>query len=135
MGLTVFQHRWFRRVINRKRLRLSRQYFASHGTRIVFFARFLAGLRAPIFLSAAILRMRLSKFLFIDFLAAAISVPLIVYIAYRFGAQIEVFWRFLRNAKILIIVLVGILIATLWIYRKYRRPRKNHDDESARPIQ
>ncbi len=127
MGLTIFRNRWFRRMVHRERLRLSRDYFDQHGTRIVFVARFITGLRAPIFLSAAILRMRLSKFFLIDFFAAIISVPLIVYVAYRFGDKIELFAQLLKNTKISLFAIGVLALITIFGYTIYRKRRTVKD--------
>lgn len=124
MGLTVFEHRWFKRIVTRKRLRLSRQYFKRHGIRIVFFGRFVAGLRAPIFLTAAILRMRITTFFLIDLAAALISVPVLIYLAYYFGAELEQAAHFFRRAKLLLLAVLGTALIAFVIWRYLRKLAK-----------
>jgi membrane protein DedA with SNARE-associated domain len=60
-----------------------------HGHLAIFYARFLAGLRAVIYLSAGSLGVSPSRFLFYDLLGAVISVPLVVTLGYLFGGEIE----------------------------------------------
>ena len=60
-----------------------------HGHRAIFYARFLAGLRALVYLSAGSFGVPPSVFLFYDLLGALISVPIVVTLGYVFGEQIE----------------------------------------------
>ncbi len=52
-----------------------RKFMDRHGHRAVFYARFLAGLRALVYLSAGSLGVPISRFLMYDLLGAGISVP------------------------------------------------------------
>ena len=89
-----------------------------HGHRAVFYARFLAGLRAVVYLSAGSLGVPISRFLMYDLLGALISVPLVVSLGYLFGGQIEQIFRFLGGFEHLIwIVALGSLIVVT------RKPR------------
>jgi membrane protein DedA with SNARE-associated domain len=125
LGLKVFEYGWFKRMIDRRRLRLSRTYFAKRGKRVVFFGRFVAGLRAPIFLSAAILRMPLLRFLMVDAAAALLSVPLSVWLGYHFGEDIEKFAKLLRDAKFVFMGLIVLGVLIFFGVRTWRRRRKN----------
>jgi membrane protein DedA with SNARE-associated domain len=60
-----------------------------HGHLAIFYARFLAGLRAVIYLSAGSLGVSPGRFLFYDLLGAVISVPIVVTAGYLFGSEIE----------------------------------------------
>jgi membrane protein DedA with SNARE-associated domain len=82
-----------------------------HGNRAIFYARFLAGLRALIYLTAGSLGVSPGRFAFYDMLGALISVPIVVSIGYFFGAQIEQMFRYLGGFEHLIwIVALGTLL-------------------------
>ena len=64
-----------------------REKFAQYGNRVLFVARFLPGLRAPIYMVSGITRrVSYTRFVLIDFCAAIISVPIWVYLG-EFGAK------------------------------------------------
>jgi membrane protein DedA with SNARE-associated domain len=88
-----------------------KEFMHRHGQRAIFYARFLAGLRALIYLTAGSLGFSPGQFVFYDLLGAVISVPIVVSIGYLFGAQIEEVFRYLGGFEHLIwIVAVGSLI-------------------------
>lgn len=61
--------------------------FARYGNRLMFFARFLPGMRTAVFITAgATHRVSFWRFLLLDGLAALVSVPFWVYLGY-FGAD------------------------------------------------
>lgn len=86
-GIDILQTKWVSRFITPERYVRVQESFQKYGRLVVFFARFMPGLRMPIYLVAGISK-RVSALLFIltDFLAAIISVPLWVYLGY-FGAR------------------------------------------------
>ena len=128
-GIKIFDYRWFRRVLNRKRLRQCRKYFNKYGYRIVFFARFVAGLRAPIFLSAGTLRMKPQVFLVLDGIAALVSVPLLVFLAYYFGAEIERLMMLIKTTKVSLSAVVLAAIATYILFRWKKKRKLTHNCE------
>jgi membrane protein DedA with SNARE-associated domain len=60
-----------------------------YGHRAVFYARFLAGLRALVYISAGSLGVPHQRFFLYDLAGALISVPIVVTVGYVFGTQIE----------------------------------------------
>lgn len=85
--------------ITPERLAKAREKLKHNSYWVCFTARFLAGLRAPIYLSAGILGVRPAIFVLMDGLAALISVPLIVYLGYHFGGEIEAGIHFVRSIE------------------------------------
>jgi membrane protein DedA with SNARE-associated domain len=95
-----------------------------YGNKILFIARFLPGLRAPIFLTAGIShRVPLWKFLLMDGSAALISVPVWVYLGYIFAYDIDrvLFW--LRKSEFLIAVLLVIGLSGMFVYSRFFKKR------------
>jgi membrane protein DedA with SNARE-associated domain len=106
----------------RKQIRV-RAYFRKFGSKVIFIARFLPGLRFSIFLSAGTLRVRPSIFLIYDALAALVSVPALVYLAWIFGEHIDhvVSWARRSEYGILIVVVAVVVWFAVKMLRKRRR--------------
>jgi membrane protein DedA with SNARE-associated domain len=66
-----------------------RGFMERHGHRAIFYARFLAGLRALVYLTAGSFGVSPGRFLFFDILGAVISVPIVVSLGYVFGSELE----------------------------------------------
>lgn len=83
-GAKILRFRLMRKVVNLKRLRMVREKFEQYGNRVLFVARFLPGLRAPIYMVSGITRkVSYTRFVLLDFFAAIISVPIWVYLGYH----------------------------------------------------
>jgi membrane protein DedA with SNARE-associated domain len=87
-GHGIITHRHLRRIFCEERLERVRQFFRHHGSKTIFIARFISGFRMAAFLAAGTMGVKPSKFLFLDFLAALIAVPLLLYLGYYFGENI-----------------------------------------------
>lgn len=87
-----------------------------HGHRAVFYARFLAGVRALIYLTAGSLGVPPLRFLMYDLLGALISVPLMVSIGYVFGDEIEILTHYMGGFDRLLAALVALSVL-LWVMR------------------
>ncbi len=81
-------------------------FMQRHGHRAIFYARFLAGLRALIYLSAGSFGVRPAVFFLYDLLGALISVPIVVSLGYLFGKQLEMVVRYLGGFERLIVVVI-----------------------------
>ena len=133
--LAFFLGRWFgRRVLAwgpakrlftaRKQLRV-RAYFRKFGSKVIFIGRFLPGLRFSIFFSAGTLHVRPMVFFVYDTLAALLSVPFLVYLAWAFGEHIDhvIAWARRSEYGILVLAIVGTAFLAFKIART-RRARK-----------
>lgn len=81
-------------------------FMDKHGHLAIFYARFLAGLRALVYLMAGSLGVSPGRFLLYDTLGAVISVPLVVSIGYLFGKQIGIAVRYLGGFEHIIWLIV-----------------------------
>lgn len=106
----------------RKQIRV-RAYFRKFGSKVIFVARFLPGLRFSIFLSAGTLRLRPSVFFIYDSLAALISVPALVYLAWFFGEHIDHVIAWARRSEYGILALAFVVVA-LFVVKMLRKRRK-----------
>jgi membrane protein DedA with SNARE-associated domain len=127
-GTRLLASRFGHRYFTPKRQRRVRAYFRTYGSKVVFIARFLPGLRFSIFLSAGMLHVRPYVFIVYDSLAALVSVPFLVYSAFYFGDRIDQVIKWAKRSEYGILVLVGVaaLIVAIKVLRK-RRARPTTD--------
>ncbi|WP_222593296.1 DedA family protein [Aquella oligotrophica] len=102
-------------VFTEKRYQQMQEKVHKYGNRILFVARFLPGLRAPIFVTAGISR-RVSywKFLVMDGGAALISVPLWVYAGYYFAHDLDDLLHWVKQSETFIISILAIIFI-IWL--------------------
>jgi membrane protein DedA with SNARE-associated domain len=121
-GTKILASRFGHRYFNPKRQRRVRAYFRTYGSKVVFIARFLPGLRFSIFLSAGMLHVRPYVFIVYDALAALLSVPFLVYTSYYFGDKIDHVIKWARRSEYGILILVGVV--ALFVAFKVLRKRR-----------
>ena len=114
-----------RRILPPKRLKMVRHKLHEQGNKVIFAARFMPGLRTPIFFSAGTLHLPFRVFAFYDGLAALISVPTIVYATYYFGNHVDRVVRVVKRiqfgvlATILLIIAI-VVLKSWWAHKKER---------------
>jgi membrane protein DedA with SNARE-associated domain len=94
-----------------ERITYAEEKLKKNSRKVMFVARFLAGLRAPIYLTAGILGVRPAIFITLDFLAALISVPALVYVGHYFGEEIDLALLYARRAEryiLLVLAAIGV---------------------------
>jgi membrane protein DedA with SNARE-associated domain len=121
-GTKILASRFGQRYFNPKRQRRVRAYFRRYGSKVIFIARFLPGLRFSIFLSAGMLHVRPYVFIVYDSLAALLSVPFLVYSAWYFGDRIDQVIKWAKRSEYGILALIGVVLvyAVIKILRKRR---------------
>lgn len=86
-GARILQWRLVARVLTPERYAKVQEKFERYGNRLMFFARFLPGMRTAVYITAGTThRVSFMRFFLLDGLAALISVPIWVYLGY-FGAD------------------------------------------------
>ena len=122
-GTKILRFRPIRRFLTLDRLRIVRSKFEQYGNRVLFVARFLPGLRAPIYMVAGITR-RVSfiRFLLLDFFAAIISVPIWVYLGDFGASNLDWLHEQIKKGQSIIYILIALLaIYLVWKWRKGRK--------------
>ena len=106
-------------------------FMQRHGHRAILYARFLAGLRALIYLSAGSFGVRPAVFLLYDLLGALISVPIVVTLGYIFGKQLEMVVRYIGGFERLIVIVAILSVAVygtrMIVLRKTSEPVSKSD--------
>ncbi|MCX6123995.1 MAG: DedA family protein, partial [Proteobacteria bacterium] len=81
--------------------------------KIIFMARFMPGLRTPLFFATGSYQVPFWKFFLLDGFAAIISVPLWIYVGYLFGANLEELEQVIRHFQFGIFAALAILITLI----------------------
>jgi len=132
-GRQMVKRPFFKRLLTAERLERTKEFFRKHGSKAVFSARFVAGLRMPAFFIAASLGVRYRVFVLWDTLGALISCPTSIVAAYFLGPYAE---EFLATYKMYALgfavgLVVGIVIWRLWWRKKKAEPDLQHPALSA----
>lgn len=104
-----------------RRKRFNR-FFLKYGTRAVFFARFLPGIRLWTYLVAGNLRMKWWKFALLDLIGALLTVPISVYLGQMFAENLDHVQELMHRFQIPIIVIGA--IAVVITVRRLRAGRR-----------
>jgi membrane protein DedA with SNARE-associated domain len=116
----------FGKLLPEERLNIVRSEFHKKGNRLIFAARFMPGLRAPMYFSAGTLHLPFRIFLFYDGLAAFISVPTIIGAVFYFGDELDKVVRVIQKIEhsiFFVIITIILAIAGKWYigHRKLKR--------------
>lgn len=116
-------HQWplLRRALRPKRRQRFNEQFLRYGTRVVFLARFLPGVRTLTYLVAGNLGMPWWKFLLLDGLGMLITVPVSVWLGWKFAANLDEVQLWLHRFQIPLAIL-GLALA-IWLFLRFRRRR------------
>lgn len=118
--------RWpgFRRILTPARFEAAQHAFHKYGRWVMFVARFLPGLRTPVFFTAGMTRkVSFGTWFMMDGVAALISVPIWVYLGYYGARNWDWMFGLLYRFQTGIFVLLGLGGAALafWWWRRRRR--------------
>ena len=130
-GLSLARHKFISKILSEERLLLVSDVLANRGNKILFGARFMPGLRSPLFFTAGAVGVKLGVFLFYDGMAALISVPAIVFSVYFFGYEMEKVISTIERANQGIVVAL-VTIAVVIYFRWKNQQKKARHIEAAR---
>jgi len=105
-GSGVISYLGLGRPQSRRQIDRLKTFMDKHGHLAIFYARFLAGLRALVYIMAGSLGVSPGRFFLYDALGALISVPVVVSIGYLFGKQIGIAIHYLGGFERLIWLIV-----------------------------
>lgn len=117
-GGRPFVLKWGRYVrITPERLSRAEDFFARHGGKAVFLARFFAGFRVFGALVAGISRMRWSTFALYNALGGTVWATAVVLVGYFLGSSLALVERWLGRATLLLALVVALAIGFYLAYR------------------
>lgn len=125
-GARILRVRFIRKFLTVQRLRMVRDKFDQYGNRVLFVARFLPGLRAPIYMVSGVTR-RVSylRFVLLDFFAAIISVPIWVYLGYYGAHKRDWLMEQIKTGQTGIYILIGALALFIG-WKVYKAKKAKH---------
>jgi membrane protein DedA with SNARE-associated domain len=90
-----------------------KRFMERHGHRAIFYARFIAGLRALVYLTAGSFGVKPLRFFLYDLAGAVISVPVVITLGYLFGNELEVVLHYIGGLEKLVWVVLGLSLAVI----------------------
>lgn len=113
-GNNVFEIGLVKRIISDAGRAKASEFLMRYGNRTIFAARFLPGIRMPTYLMCGTLGVPYATFMLWDGLAMLISVPIQVYLTWRYGAVLDE--ALIKVAKLNRGFLIMAVIVVLVIY-------------------
>ena len=117
------QHPMFAGFLTPERERHIEHLIRRRGAAVLFTARFLVGVRGPVYLTAGILHFPYRRFLLIDLVCATIVVSLFYSLAWYFGPDI-ITWVRTAEEGITIAVIAVIVIGGVLFWVHHRRSKR-----------
>jgi membrane protein DedA with SNARE-associated domain len=116
-------HPWCARFLKPEREAHLEDMINHHGWKVFLAARFLVGLRSPVYLTAGILRVPFRRFVLVDLFCAALVICTFFGLSYLFAERITGWFHGIRNAEVAITVLtlVAAVSIVLFFYVRHRR--------------
>lgn len=120
-GYRVFKLPLFRTYFTEKRIHAAREKVLNNSKFICFTARFLPGLRAPIFLTSGVMGVHPFTFFALDGGAALISVPVWVVLGWWFGNNIDDALAIAKEIQLYLLLGVALLIIGYVFFKRGKR--------------
>jgi membrane protein DedA with SNARE-associated domain len=96
------------------------QAIENHSLKVMLLARFLVGVRAPVYVMTGVVRMPFRKFLLYDVISATIVVGVVFTLSYIFGDNVREWVRHAEFTATVIVVGVLALVGGILYYRHRR---------------
>jgi membrane protein DedA with SNARE-associated domain len=122
-GRRVFSWPLFKKIFTPERVHMAEKKIRNNQSFICFTARFLPGLRAPIYLTAGVMGVSPWTFILLDGMAALLSVPVWVVGAWYFAANIDEALEYASQIKIYLVFFLAILFSGFLAFKVYQRRR------------
>lgn len=123
-GRRAFRLPIIRSIMTPRRIALAERKIMRNSHFICFTARFLPGLRSPIFLMSGIMGVRPLVFYGLDGFAAMISVPVWVYVGHWVGENIDTALKMAERVQLSFAAAIALLILIYFGYRRVSKRRR-----------
>ncbi len=114
----VAAHPRFAKFVRADREERFEEAIRRHGFKVLLLARFMVGVRGPVYLAAGVMRISFRRFILIDLVAATLVVSLFFGLSYAYGETVA---RLLRNAEVALTVVVLLSLAVVLAIVYWRR--------------
>jgi membrane protein DedA with SNARE-associated domain len=113
---------FFQKYVPPKKFEVVQEKFTQYGNWVIFFGRFMPGLRMPIYLTAGIThRVSLARFFFTDGLAALISVPIWIYLGHFFALEFENLITTIQSTQRMVFLTIGGILLLVFVFYKLKK--------------
>jgi membrane protein DedA with SNARE-associated domain len=129
-GASVMRLRFFSKILSEKNRLRAQDFFHRHGSKTIFIARFVAGLRMPTFFMAGTMGVKYRTFFMWDLLGALISCPTSIWLAYTYG-QIVKDW--IARSHVYVFGAVGLIVLYMAYHIYSHREKPAESDSTAHP--
>ena len=114
-------HPRFAKLLHSEREEKFEYLIQRHGLKVLFAARFMVGVRSPVYFAAGVLRIPYRRFLIYNAFAASVVVSLFFGLAFLFGEPIARVVRDVEKGLTVAAVIAVIGVAAIFFLRRYRR--------------
>ena len=117
----IREHPWWAHFVKPEREAQLERTLQEHDWKVFFFARFLVGVRSPVYLAAGVLQLPFRRFIMIDMVCATAVIGTFFGLSYYFGDTIV---RWIRGAELGltgILIIVVAIIAGIYLYRRRKK--------------
>lgn len=127
LGRKLMCVRPFSLMLNEERIRKAEQLFLKHGSKVLFFGRFVYGLRSNIHFAMGILRFPIRKFIGIDTAVVSVQATLLVLVGYYSHTYIELWSDHIMDVQrwlypISMVIAIAIVSGMVWnVWKKKQR--------------
>lgn len=123
-GRRAFELPVIRLIMTPRRVALAERKIMRNSHFICFTARFLPGLRSPVFLMAGIMGVRPLVFYALDGFAALISVPIWVWLGHKVGENLDIAFKYAERVQLSFLAGIVLLVVGYFAVRKWRKRRR-----------
>lgn len=125
-GRRIFDHPRIARHLTPEREAQIEEKLKQHGLKVLFAARFMVGVRSPVYLSAGVLRFNFKRFILYDLICATVVISTFFAISYFFGAPV---YDLIRKGELMFTVVALIVLSGLGALWWIRHRRKVQEEE------
>lgn len=122
MGPAAYQQAWVQKIISVERQEKLREHYRRRGFLTIVVGRHTPVLRAPVFFLSGAAKLPLWKFLLADAVSAAITVPIVVTLGYKFGQHLDDVRRAMHHVEWVIAAVVAAGALAWFFWRRHRKP-------------
>jgi membrane protein DedA with SNARE-associated domain len=89
----------------------------AHALKVMLLARFLVGIRAPVYVMTGVVRLPFRRFLIYDVISASLVVGVVFGLSYLFGEQVTGWVKHAETRATIVVVLIVIAVLSTLYYR------------------
>jgi membrane-associated protein len=111
LGRRLLKISFFQKLFPQEKIEKIERYFLKYGGNTLFFGRFIPfGMRNILFATSGIVKMKILKFLIVDFFALSLTSTILFYLGYSLGRNYQVIFPYLNRYKFIILALLIVII-------------------------